>query len=174
MSTIIMNLRGSRLSPIHRGSVLLSKQEYLCSTSYYSSRRKDTSTLRVITLHSEYSCSTSYYVSREELPALRVTATMRSTELVNVPINRFELPTARYRHSEQSRSPRQAYVSVLLFEWEKLPALRVITLQTGRSLLYELLFSELYLAINNSTTSHSSRRKNMATSGEPSTWFPLG
>ena len=34
MSTIIMNLRGARVTPIHRGSVLLSKQEDLCSTSY--------------------------------------------------------------------------------------------------------------------------------------------
>ena len=36
MSTIITNLRGTRVTPIHRGSVLLSKQEDLCSTSYYS------------------------------------------------------------------------------------------------------------------------------------------
>ena len=36
MSTIIMNLRGARETPIHRGSVLLSKQEDLCSTSYVS------------------------------------------------------------------------------------------------------------------------------------------
>ena len=34
MSTIIMNLRGTRVTPIQRGSVLLSKQEDLCSTSY--------------------------------------------------------------------------------------------------------------------------------------------
>ena len=34
MSTIIMNLRGARVTPIQRGSVLLSKQEDLCSTSY--------------------------------------------------------------------------------------------------------------------------------------------
>ena len=34
MSTIIMNLRGARVTPIHRGSVLLSKQEDLCSTNY--------------------------------------------------------------------------------------------------------------------------------------------
>ena len=34
MSTIITNLRGARVTPIHRGSVLLSKQEDLCSTSY--------------------------------------------------------------------------------------------------------------------------------------------
>ena len=34
MSTKITDLRGSRLRPIHRGSVLLSKQEDLCSTSY--------------------------------------------------------------------------------------------------------------------------------------------
>ena len=34
MSTIIMNLRGARVTPIHRGSLLLSKQEDLCSTSY--------------------------------------------------------------------------------------------------------------------------------------------
>ena len=35
MSTKITDLRGSRLRPIHRGSVLLSKQEDLCSTSYF-------------------------------------------------------------------------------------------------------------------------------------------
>ena len=35
MSTKITDLRGSRLRPIRRGSVLLSKQEDLCSTSYY-------------------------------------------------------------------------------------------------------------------------------------------
>ena len=35
MLTIITNLRGSKVTPIHRGSVLLSKQEDLCSTSYY-------------------------------------------------------------------------------------------------------------------------------------------
>ena len=34
MSTIITNLRGARVTPIHRGSALLSKQEDLCSTSY--------------------------------------------------------------------------------------------------------------------------------------------
>ena len=34
MSTIITNLRGARVTPIHRGSVLLSKQEDLCSTSF--------------------------------------------------------------------------------------------------------------------------------------------
>ena len=34
MSTIITNLRGSKVTPIHRGSVLLFKQEDLCSTSY--------------------------------------------------------------------------------------------------------------------------------------------
>ena len=34
MSTEIMNLRGAGLTPMHRGSVLLSKQEDLCSTSY--------------------------------------------------------------------------------------------------------------------------------------------
>ena len=34
MSTIITNLRGARVTPIHRGSVLLSKQEDLCSTNY--------------------------------------------------------------------------------------------------------------------------------------------
>ena len=39
---------------------------------------------------------------------------------------------------------------------EELPALRIITLQAGRSLLYELLLFELYPAINNSSTSHSS------------------
>ena len=35
MSTKITDLRGSRLGPIHPGSVLLSKQEDLCSTSHY-------------------------------------------------------------------------------------------------------------------------------------------
>ena len=34
MSTIITNLRGAKVTPIHRGSVLLFKQEDLCSTSY--------------------------------------------------------------------------------------------------------------------------------------------
>ena len=34
-----MNLRGARVTPIHRGSVLLSKQEDLCSTSYYGNER---------------------------------------------------------------------------------------------------------------------------------------
>ena len=29
-----MNLRGARWTPIHHGSILLSKQEDLCSTSY--------------------------------------------------------------------------------------------------------------------------------------------
>ena len=37
MSTKITDLRGSKVTPIHRGSVLLSKQEDLCSTSYNSS-----------------------------------------------------------------------------------------------------------------------------------------
>ena len=55
MSTIIMNLRGARVTPIHRGSVLLSKQEDLGSTSHYSSSR-ETSALRV----------TSYYSSRRK------------------------------------------------------------------------------------------------------------
>ena len=36
MSTKITNLRGSMVTPIHRGSVLLFKQEDLCSTSYES------------------------------------------------------------------------------------------------------------------------------------------
>ena len=35
MSTKITDLRGSMVRPIHRGSVLFSKQEDLCSTSYY-------------------------------------------------------------------------------------------------------------------------------------------
>ena len=74
MSTIITNLRGARVTPIHRGSVLLFKQEDLCSTSYYSPSRK-ISALRVITLREgrilplyesllskqEDLCSTSYY-----------------------------------------------------------------------------------------------------------------
>ena len=34
MSTKITDLRGSKVTAIHRGSVLLSKQEDLCSTSY--------------------------------------------------------------------------------------------------------------------------------------------
>ena len=34
ISTKITDLRGSKVRPIHRGSVLLSKQEDLCSTSY--------------------------------------------------------------------------------------------------------------------------------------------
>ena len=46
MSTKITNLRGSRVRLIHRGSVLLSKQEDLCSTSHYSSSR-EASALRV-------------------------------------------------------------------------------------------------------------------------------
>ena len=86
-TTKFIDMRASRLEPIHRGSVLLSKQEDLCSTSYYSSRRKNTSTLRVITLREgrilplyeslfekeEHFHSTShsilfrFYSSREEL-----------------------------------------------------------------------------------------------------------
>ena len=38
--TNFTDLRGSMVRPIHRGSVLLSKQEDLCSTSQYSSFSK--------------------------------------------------------------------------------------------------------------------------------------
>ena len=51
--TKFINLRGARLAPIHLGSVFLSKQDNLCSTSYYSPL--------------EYPCSTSYYSPLEIL-----------------------------------------------------------------------------------------------------------
>ena len=35
MSTKIIDLRGAKVTPIHRCSVLVSKQEDLCSTSYF-------------------------------------------------------------------------------------------------------------------------------------------
>ena len=47
LSPRFTDLRGTRLEAIHRASVLLSKQEDLCSTSHYSSRRKNTSTQHV-------------------------------------------------------------------------------------------------------------------------------
>jgi hypothetical protein len=57
--------------------------------------------------------------------------------------------------------------STLLFPYyssrrKSTSTLRVIALQAGRSLLYELLF-ELYLAINNSSTNHFSKGKNTST-----------
>ena len=48
MSTKITDLRGSKVTPIHRGSVLLSKQEDLCSTSYLSGNQVDGSPLVAI------------------------------------------------------------------------------------------------------------------------------
>ena len=38
MSTKITDLRGAKVTPIHRSSALLSKQEDLCSTSYGNER----------------------------------------------------------------------------------------------------------------------------------------
>ena len=49
MSTKITDLRGARVTPIHRGSVSLSKQKDLCSTSFPSGSLVDGSPLVAIT-----------------------------------------------------------------------------------------------------------------------------
>ena len=98
MSTKIIDLRGSKVRPIHRDSVLLPKQEDLCSTSYESllSMREDlcsTSYSPLIgiapqawksLLHEDY-CSTSHYSSSRKIAALRVTVTLRLITLRAVP-----------------------------------------------------------------------------------------
>ena len=114
-----------------------------------------------------------------------------------MPGKRFQLPPARYRHSKQSRPPGQAYVSVFLFEWEELPALRVtlarlamvlvllsigntpalrvITLQAGKPLLYEsLLFKQEDLCFTSNITLRDGRILPWQSCGKPSTKFPHG
>ena len=147
MSTKITDLRGSMVRPIHRGSVLLSKQEELCSTSHFTShfsRRKNTSTLRV-TLKSyrsklyesllfereEHFHSTSHYSSREELPALRVITLQAGQPLLYESILSIgNTPALRVIHrGSVLLSKQKALCSTSYYSSSRnISALRVITL----------------------------------------------
>ena len=115
--------------------------------------------LRVITLHWEYSCSTSYELSLFEKEEYFHSTSHCSSRRKNTSTSRvITLRQGRILPLDES----------LLFEKEEYfhftshyspsketSALRVITLKSYRSKLYESLRFDLYLTINDSSTSHS-------------------
>ena len=112
------------------------------SSTCHSSRRKNTSTLRVITPHWEYACSTSYSSRRENTPTLRV-ITLREERIL--PLYEALTENGEYFHPTSHYSPRRGNTSTL----------PVVILREGRILrLYESLESLFGLGEYFHSTSH--------------------